>query len=687
MKRAARRTAAAALLALAACGRAQAQAIAVPDSLRQLGVETWWDVVQFEPWSASLGLSFDEQQQRLSSPDAPTQRSSTRLTTESFSIRNDGISVIDRRLFTASLGLGFMFNQEHQKSDDAAITESGRLTNYSFSGSFLPDSAYSTTLSAQRNQSLYVLPSGTTTKSDYEGKLLRVNLREDNIAREKEWLSYLSGGLRVADQRERQTTTSGTQTFRQDDRRQSATVDVHNGGLNSDLSLQYQYTRLDNYAYEAGSYSSNTANVSHSIDFCATLNCRLDSHFNYYSRSGASLDSDQKSLELSEFLTIDHNVARSSTYTYLLTRQDTQFGATTTHSGSAQVNQQVYNNLSVSAAANGIYFMLPGGTSKTLGANASFDYRRRLPWEGQLHLSGGSGYSRTSNDVPGGDVQVVDEPYAVPANVGAGSAILLRNRNIGTTTIVVVVLKGGARVPAFEGVDYTIRVDGDQTSLVPSPASAVMLPGDPLNVSYTYAIPPESTYANTSRSLATSVDWSWIGFSASHEESDQKALSGSSDFLLDQRRDVGQVYVSGEWQWVSARVTATATDYDSTRLSFRENRLAQYVSYVPSPGLLLTFSADQYRTHFRLPEHTTTGSTYRLDLQWYRGAWITSGYASHRTYDDSEQPRETVDEAGVRVRRTWTLLDFSFAFGLQKRVRGAIGNDNAFIHMNVVRKF
>ena len=44
----------------------------VPDWLRQLGIESWWDVVQVDPWTASLGLSFDDQQQRLTSTGGAT---------------------------------------------------------------------------------------------------------------------------------------------------------------------------------------------------------------------------------------------------------------------------------------------------------------------------------------------------------------------------------------------------------------------------------------------------------------------------------------------------------------------------------------------------------------------------------------------------------------------------------------
>ena len=662
--------------------------LAVPQFLQQLGIETWWDVVQFQPWTASLGLAFDAHEQRLKSPRLPTERSSSRLGTETFTIQNDGFSIVDRRLFTGSLLLGTTIVQERQRVQDKDNSQTGGLVNYAFSGSFLAESPYMATLLAVRNQANYVLPSGTTTKSDYQGRSLTFHLRENSMLREKEILPYFTASLRVAEQQQRQTTTTGSQTFRQDDRRRTLGFDFQNGGETSDLSFQYQYLELDNYAYPSGSYGSQSANLFYSLDFGPTLNRRWDSRINYYLRSGVDSASDLANLEVSEFLTIDHNANRSSTYNYQLTRQDTPYGVATAHNAGAQLNEQVYGNLALTGAINASHTSLPSGTLDGRGGSGSFNYTRNLPWEGHFTFTGGAGYLENTTRVPGGIVQVVDAPYAVPAEVGAGSAILLKDRNIDRSTIVVVVIKGGARVPAYLDIDYSVRADGDRTSLVPNPASAVMLPGDPLNVAYSYLVPPDSKYATSSRSISIGGDWQWIGFYASHDQSDQKPLSGGdTSLLLDQRRDHGSVYVHGAWSVYQAKLSASIVDYDSPRLAYTERRLDEYLSYIPYPGFILSFTANQYRTQFRLPEHVTTGSTYRVDLQWNRGGWISNGYAARRTYSDTQQPSETVDEAGIRLRRAWTKLDLSLGIGVQRRVRGDVSSENGFFHFGVVRRF
>ena len=683
----ARLAAVASFCVAAASGRAEAQWAAVPESLQQLGIETWWDVVQFQPWSGSIALTYDSQERRLIAPNA-TERSSTHLATENFTLRNDGIVVIDRRLFTAGVSFGVLFTQGRQDVGGVATSDSGRLENYSLTGYFIPETAYPATVSALRNQSLNVLPSGTTTKSDYADRSLQFFVRENNYLRDREWLPFLSGSVRFAEQHERQVTTSGTQRFEQDDRRKTATLDFHNGGEHSDLSFTYQFVNLDNYVYTAGSYDSQSANLYHSLDFGPGNARRLDSRLTWYERKGATPDTDQSTLDLNEFLTIDHNVYRSSTYTYVLMRQDAFFGAATTQTASAQVDQQVYNNLSVNGTVNALRSTLPVGVIGARGLTGSFAYSRAVPWEGLLRLNGGAGYTRSSTEVEGGAVPVADEPYAVPADVGAGSAILLKARNIVASTIVVVVVKGGGvRAQAREGLDYTLRIEGDRTSIVPSPASAVMLPGEPLNVSYTYLIEPQSEYATESRSLLMSLDWSWIGFSATHEETDQESLSGGTELLLDTQRDYVQAYVHGEWNGVSARLAASVNEYDSTRLKYREERLDQYVTYAPMYGVSLTFTGNQYRTNYQLPPQQTKGDAYRLDLQWNTGGWQTSAYVGRRNFDDADQPRETISEAGMRARRSWTKLDFTVTLGAQKRERGAVSSENAFFHIGAIRRF
>ena len=664
------------------------QTTSVPESLRRLGIESWWDVVGFAPWDASLGLSADLNTQHLTGPDGTKQRYGSTLFLEGIEFHNGSIYVLHPAFFRTSVSLGFLAEQEKTQSGDEHTSQTSHLVNYALDGTFFPESAYNVDLSAARNQSTYVLPSGTTTESQFETRSISFHMRDNNFLREREWLPYFTTNLRFSQQDDKQVTRTAGQTYRQDDHRDAAIFDFQNGGENSDLNFQYQYNRLDNRAYETGSYSSNSANLVYSIDFGPTLNRRWDSRVNYYSRNGRTVDSNLKTLDVNEFVTIDHSVERSSYYNYQLTRQDTPLGNVTTQSGSVQAYQQVYNNLSATGNVSGIRTSLPDGSISSLGAAGNASYNHPLPWQGNVTLGVGGGYAETKSHVANGLVQVTDAVYTVPQNVGAGAAIELKDRNILTSSLVVVVIKGGARVPAVLDVDYTIRLDGDRTSLVPNPLSVVMLPGDTLNVSYGFGVSSDAKYATSSASGSVALDWRWIGASYSHDQTDQWPLSGTdSSFLLDEHRDNVSLWLFGSWDALTARADANAVRYESTRLAYTERRFDQYVSWLPSPFMQVNFSANEYRTQYELPAHVTTGGTIRLDLQWTQGAWLTTGFVSRRVFRDTLQPHETVDEAGARMRRTWTKLDLNFVVGAQKRERGGASSLNGYFHLGIVRRF
>lgn len=656
---------------------------------RQLGVESWWDVLQLQPWTGTIGFTFDDQEQRVKSAGSPTQVFSSRLLTESFTLGNDNFSILSPQLFTGSLGFGFTLQQAWLRALGNEQYQHATLDNYAFDGTFLPETAYNFELFAVRSQNTYVQPSGSTTRTDITNQGLALRLREDSILRDREILPYFSANLRAFDQYEKQTTTLGGQSFAQNDRRQQVAVDFTNGTETSDLSAQYQYTLLDNYAYTPGSYHSQNANGLYSVDFGPTLNWRSDSRVNYYERTGAAELSNLTTLEVNEFLTIDHDVDHSSNYNYQLTRQAAPVGNATTQSGGVQFNQQLFRNLALTEGATALDSSLPGGTIKAYGVAGNLSYGHAVPWEGQLSLSGGGGYLVTSTQVPSGLVDVVDAPYVVPPTTGAGASILLRDRNILIQTIVVVVLKsGGVRVTATLGVDYTILVDGDRTSIVPQPTSALMQPGDPLNVSYTYQVSPSSKFQTVSGSASFGIDWPWGGFSYSHDQNDQTPLSGSDGSLLvSETRDTGVVYLRGVWDTYQVRAGAGYVRYDSSRLSYVERRLDQFVGYYPYLNLQFNLAANESRTDYEQPSHVTTNNSVRLDAQWSWGPWQTTGYAGWRSYTDTQQPSETITEAGFRVRRLWTKLDVNVVAALQYRTRGNVSSPNGIVHINIVRRF
>jgi len=222
---------------------------------------------------------------------------------------------------------------------------------------------------------------------------------------------------------------------------------------------------------------------------------------------------------------------------------------------------------------------------------------------------------------------------------------------------------------------------------VPLASSALMQPRDPLNISYAFLVAPNSKFRTTSGSGSVGIDWPWFGFNYSHDQSDQTPLSGTDAFLISTRRDSGVVYVRGIWDDFQARAAASLVRYDSTELAYVERRYDVYLTYTPYANLQFNLNGNQSTTDYQLPVHTTTTNAARFDAQWSYGPWQTSLYAGWRAYRDTQQPSETVAEAGFRIRRMWTKLDVNFVAGIQQRTRGDVVSPNAIVHVAIVRRF
>ena len=143
----------------------------------------------------------------------------------------------------------------------------------------------------------------------------------------------------------------------------------------------------------------------------------------------------------------------------------------------------------------------------------------------------------TTSVVSSAHVPVVDSPYQAPPELGAGAGFLLNETDVVTSTIIVVDVRGGARLPTVLGIDYEVEVEGNRTKIVPLATSPVIQAGDPLQVSYSHLMDPSLESRITSQSYFLSGDWQWIAVSLTHDTTKQEPLSGQQQALLsDQKR-------------------------------------------------------------------------------------------------------------------------------------------------------
>lgn len=655
-----------ALLSLLAAGEAAAQTLGV------LTLGSWEGSVQ-----ASYGLSHD----LISADAASASRFAQRNTGESLSIRNSGFSVLDPGLLTGSLGLTLGLEQNTESSVGAPTRDRSRVLGYSLDADILNVLPYGGGLFANRSHSLSFQPFGRVeTTSANRGLSMRLN--EGSPLRDIGY-PYLSANLRLEQQRLQEIATSAlNQNSQHDEVRNSLSQEGHKGSENSDLDWHYEFNDVQEPSTAHGSYRSQTANLGYSRDFGPTLNRRWDSRLAYFNRVGST---SLALLTMSERLHLAHWSNLSTDYNYQLSRIETQLGPSLSQSGAFSVQYQPYQNLGSRASLQ--RQEQPAGQIDALAGGVNYHYQQPLPWQGLLVVAASGGYQLVDTHINATQASVNDEAQAAPAALGAGAGFLLDQAYAVATSIVVVDTRGGGRLPTVADVDYQLVPEGNLIRIVPLLTSAVIRAGDPLAVSYTYAIPPSLKYATTSKSASAGLNFRWLSFSVAHSESAVTLLSGNgSGFLQSARSDSAQVDAHGRWRALQGAAGAAFQRSDATLVSFTQQRYYQSATYQYARNLGFSLDADWTLANYRLPARSSDARGAHLSADWYvPGGWIVNALVGRRYLKDSAQPSETVSNEGLRAQMKYGKLSLTSAFTANQRIRGGSQLSNWRIDLSVMR--
>ena len=642
--------------------------------------------VHMGTWGGSLESGYGADRQQLRSSDgSPGIDSARRRTLERLTIRNEGFSFLHPGVASGNLGLTFGLLQDRDNTNGTLNSRQAKLIGYAFDTAVFTAFPYNGTLYANRTQNFLTQPFGRTDVA-FENRGATFRLREDSPLRD--WgFPYFSANLRAEQQHTRETTTSVLgQTFRREEIRNLLSLDGHKGFETSDLDLRYEFNDLNNSVFPSGSFKSQTANLSYSRDFGPTLNRSSNTRLFYYTRSGVSpfslFTADQR-------LHIDHLKNLSTSYTYLLTRTDTQAGASTTQNGFFDVRYKPYRDLTANAQLSGLHQELPAGVRDSFASQLALQYHHDLPGSGSVFARVNERYQLNNNQLHAAQINITDEAQNAPNPLGAGAGFPLNQSFVVASSVVVVDTRGGARLATTPGVDYEIFREGDLIRVVPLPTSAVIQPGDPLAVSYTYELDPSLKYSTISRSVSGGVDLGWIAFSYGHEQSAQTLLSGQdSRFLQDLRKNTAQLNLRGTWKYLLGLAGAGYVRHDSTRLAYTQQRYTVLANYRPKRNLTLAFNADLTLTDFALPAHHTDARSTQLTLDWYGLEGLsTTALLSRRMYKDSLQPTEIINEASLKARLLYGKLNLTSAFTASERIRGGFYTTSWRLDFLATRQF
>lgn len=632
-------------------------------------------------WEGAVELAYERDRQELRSPGSPDLATQLLRYDERLNIRNQGFYVFDRRLFTGNLGLTYDLFQEHDRFDGDERHQDGRLTGYAFDAGILSQKPYSATVFANRNENIFSREFGGRSEITYDNHGATIRLREDSFLRD--WgIPYFNASLGVREEHVRESTTLFAQQFQRDETRYIKTLEASKGFVNSDLGIRFEQSDVSDRARPGLDFQTQTANLTYSLDFGPTLNRRWFSRVYYLDRSDSS---PVTFLTVDEQLRIFHHQDLYTDYRYLLQHYDTQFGTTATQNASFLIHQRIYKNLTTDYKLQGQKQELPAGERSNYAGQADFNYRRSFTSDRQVFVRLGGRYQLDDNNLTVSLINVVDEAHTAPAVLGAGAGFTLDNLFVITSTIVVL---DSGRITATPGVDYDIVQEGNATRIVPILGNLVIQPGENLFVSYTYEVAPNIRFSTSSWWMSGGIDFHWIALSLSHEQTDQTLRAGRDDrFLEDRRTDSVQSELRGNWGSAQGRAGAAYLSFDSTNLAYTRRQFNELLSYRARFDVLLSLTAEQSHTDFTLPVRQSDSNLVRLSLDSTTAGWYSSLFASRRTLDDSQLPREILREAGVRARRRYGKLDVAASLVSTDHKRGEVETSDWRVLVTARRRF
>jgi len=671
----------------------------------QLGLDgniTFADVVdafQMGAWSGSIGVFYNGERQTISSSSSLSQsrslNSNYSRAWEQVMLRNDDLYWLDPQILGGSAGvtLGLTQNWQSlrlsQEGEQLSIDQSqrGTVNGYDFRADILRVLPYNGTLYANRSQSYNTQPFGGNTSNIIQAEGFVLRWGEDSILRYlyPEALPYFSASLEAVQRRMNQNTVSIGGSYRQNEITNAVTLDARNGGEYSDLNFLYFYIDNSDLTYAVNSFKSNEARLNYSLDFGPNLNANWLSLVDYYNRQGAI---SFQSATVDEQVRVAHDNGLSTGYRYALFQQNTPTGNQLSQTGLFDLQHVLWRNLTTNVAAKVNHLQVPTGTVDQDYGEVRMNFNRNLPWNGHVDFQLGGRYEYDATNIGSGQVLVTDEPHRAPPVLGVDTGFPLANRLVVQDSIVVVDVRGGARLATTVNVDYSVVTRGDQTRIVVLSTSRVIQPNDPLAVSYAYRVGQDAKWNSRTGTFGAGVNFDWFGLRYLHYAVNQTPLSpGAVPFINNVREDDYEANLNGNWEAGHAGVSAAYKDYTSTTLNYQSQTYRAIADYRFLPNLWMTFNGQWYRTSYSLPAQVDTASSARLDVTWLTPYGLTAnGYAYRAKLSSTRYADDVLSLIGLKLDYRWRKITLGATLQASREVRGISRTDDTQFMLSIERQ-
>lgn len=645
-------------------------------------------MVRLGEWGGEYDSVNEYERQVVTTGGSQNSRFQNVLSESQLSVRNTGAYIYDPRLINFSVRGTFGFSQNWLNINGDGSSQSDLLWGYDFLASILEEKPFSLNLFANRNQS--------TLSGELAGRLTVTaeNFGATLFARRLYVPSILTFRHEIQDQESQSAGVIG----RINEKRNVLTYDGARGWLDSEMNIHYELVDLTDEILPNLSYRSHDASLFYSLDFGPELNRRWDSRFHLLTRSGVT---DLTSLNLDEFLRIDHTDRLETDYRYLLLRVDTTGGEATTHMATFHLRHQLYDSLVTNLNVIGTFQLLPNGERDQYRGRVDFDYTKRLPYDGRLNISLGGGlqfdtnrFSSTESFVPQ-ETHTAGTPFALPIDLT--NPFVIPGSVVVTKTATGPLPAGcfpvpGPPTPLVLGQDYTLQVFGDITQIVPIPCSGIIPginPGDTIAVDYGFSVSPSLSFFTIPWHLSASVDYRWIRPYFAHEQIDQKLVSGQDGRFLDsQRSDIIGTELRYDGQRLRVSFLGEGRNFNSHRIAYNMLRSGQFLTYSVLPNLTATLTGDQSLFFYSRPTRETQTLGGRATLSYALDSTLfADAFAGIRALRDTTVPNERIIETGLLVRWMYRKVEILPSIEFTDRQYGGTDSRNFNITLRMIRRF
>ncbi|MFQ6114317.1 MAG: hypothetical protein ACE5NG_09560, partial [bacterium] len=284
------------------------------------------------------------------------------------------------------------------------------------------------------------------------------------------------------------------------------------------------------------------------------------------------------------------------------------------HSAYASISHLLYTSLSTNLGVGGTYGSLTQGKERTFIANSSVHYTKSLPLSGRLQLGYTRSYSLNDRQIESTVQAIVHERHIFTGDL----PVLLNERNILVSTIIVFDAKGTIIYEEGEDKDYVVRMIGDRVEIYRNPLGRIHS-GQTVLIDYQYHTSPSMRYTTNTTNFNAGLVFQWLLLYYRVNRHDQTLLSGSSQaatFL----QDLFIKTLGAELAWrgrdVGLELVGGYKIYESRALAFKSTNVRQSFFYHPMRNVTLSVNlALAFLQHSRVNREFRV-YTYRSTLRW-----------------------------------------------------------------------